>query len=534
NDLVTELVEVVVHDVGTAAIIAPVGRMSTKGSSAPRARIRNYGSVTESFDVRFEISDGYWRTATVTNLEPGQEALVTFEEWSAPGAGSFLVRCSTMLARDFVRDNDRCLDSVQVGSDWPSGWHEVASIPFGPSGRGVRHGGWIACGPGSQLVYAAKGNKTGDFYAYAPYSDTWVQLASIPSSVEGRLPARGAVGCVDGNGHVYALTGANTVAFWRYDIGADSWSSLADVPLEPSNKKVRGGTDAEFVMVNDTGYVYLLKGEKDDFLRFNTVTEVWQVLPEPRSSSGQRWHRGSWLVSDGAGRLYAHKARCHEFMQFDVTENAWRATMLAGMPRLSTVTGRRKKSRDGADGAWFNGGINALKGGNTQEFWRYDPMGDSWFEQDTMPAFGSTGRRKRVWYGGNIASYDGVALFALKGNKTLECWRYVPGTTICARRATPDARRGVQSGAMSGVSGVPRIFPNPLRAQGAEVRLSRPEAWSGNPVAVTVVDAAGRQVTRARLESEQGAFFLSLPAGVYMVCLSSSGSTTTSTLVVQK
>ncbi|MBM3321976.1 T9SS type A sorting domain-containing protein, partial [candidate division WOR-3 bacterium] len=534
NDFVTELVDVVVHDVGTAAILAPVGRMSTKGSSVPRARVRNYGSVTESFDVRFEIGDGYTRTATVANLGPGEETAVAFDAWSASGMGSFRVRCSTMLATDVCPANDRHIDSVQVGSDWPSGWHEVASLPVGPSGRAVRHGGWIACDAGSQLVYAAKGNKTGDFYAYAPYSDTWVRLASIPQSAEGRLPAKGAVGCAGGDGRVYALTGANTVAFWCYIAGDDSWVRLADVLLEPSYRKVRGGTDVEHVVVNDTGYVYLLKGGRDDFLRFNTVAGTWQVLPEPQSPGGRRWHRGSWLVSDGTGRIFAHKARCHEFMEFNVSENAWRATLLAGMPRQSTVTGRRKKSRDGSDGAWLSGGINALKGGNTQEFWRYDPAGDSWSEQDTMPAFGTTGRRKRVWYGGDIAGYGGMALFALKGNKTLECWRYVPGDR-CASGCGPRVREGVLSSTAGSRSGIAAILPNPLPAGGARARLSsQTEGWSADPVAVTVIDASGRQVRRTEVWGRQSEFVLHLPAGVYLVRLSSSNWTTTTTLVVHK
>ncbi len=534
NDLVTELVEVVVHDVGAAAILAPVGRMSTKSSLVPRARVRNYGSVTESFDVRFEIGDGYTGTTSVTNLRPGEETVVTFDTWGASGPGSFLVKCSTMLAGDVCPVNDCHIDSVQVGIDWPAGWHEVASVPAGPSGRAVRHGGWITYDAGSQLVYAAKGNKTGDFYAYAPYSDTWSQLASIPQTTEGRLPAKGAVGCADGNGRVYALTGANTVAFWCYIASADSWVRLADVPLEPSNTKVRGGTDVEYVVLNDTGYVYLLKGGKNDFLRFNTETGAWQVLPEPQSSGGRRWHRGSWLVSDRAGHIFAHKARYHEFMEFDVIENAWRATMLAGMPRQSTVTGRRKKSRDGADGAWLGGGINALKGGNTQELWRYDPAGDSWLEQDTMPAWGSTGRRKRVWYGGDIVDYGGIALFALKGNKTFECWRYVPRER-CASTAEARGQEGVLSGTAGLGAGSVVIVPNPLRAGGTRVRLSGQNGSQlAGPVAVTVIDASGRRVRQAEVWGRQPEFVLSLPAGVYLVRLSSHDWTSTTTLVVQK
>jgi len=78
--------------------------------------------------------------------------------------------------------------------------------------------------------------------------------------------------------------------------------------------------------------------------------------------------------------------------------------------------GKSKKSKDGGSAAWFGGSIYALKGGNTQELWRYDPGPDSWHELDTLPLVGSAGRKRKVKAGGGIVAADD-ALYALKGTR---------------------------------------------------------------------------------------------------------------------
>ena len=52
-------------------------------------------------------------------------------------------------------------------------------------------------------------------------------------------------------------------------------------------------------------------------------------------------------------------------------------------------------AKDGGSAAWLGDGFYALKGANTQEFWQYFPAGDSWVEQETLPAVGSTVHRLR-------------------------------------------------------------------------------------------------------------------------------------------
>jgi hypothetical protein len=152
------------------------------------------------------------------------------------------------------------------------------------------------------------------------------------------------------------------------------------------------------------------------------VTYAWEALPAAPFGAKPKWDKGSFLVYDGASTIYAHKGKYQELWAFDLPTQTWGTSSLNGMPFMGR-SGRTKKSKDGGSGAWVGGCIYALKGGNTSEFWRYTAATDSWLELDTMPSYGSTGKARRVNAGGSMCSAAGT-LYALKGNKTNELWRY--------------------------------------------------------------------------------------------------------------
>jgi hypothetical protein len=285
-----------------------------------------------------------------------------------------------------------------------------------------------------------------------------------------------------------------------------------------------------YVQEGDTGYAYLLKGYKQDFFRFNTVSGVWDTsLPMAPAGGNPKWDKGSWVVYDGTQYIYAHKAKYHELWQFDVATHTWGTAALPGMP-LAGMMGKSKKSKDGGSAAYYAGAIYALKGGNTQEFWKLT-LPSPWAEKETMPAFGSTGKKKRVKAGGDIVSWGGGAFFALKGNKTLEMWRYVeapagnvfrPGRSGVA--ATPVSYRG------TGLS----ISPNPLADGLATLSYSLPAA---GPARVRVYDVSGRTVVnRTLVAGRSGSVVLDLgrlSAGVYLVKLDAAGFQQTHKLIIE-
>jgi hypothetical protein len=73
-----------------------------------------------------------------------------------------------------------------------------------------------------------------------------------------------------------------------------------------------------------------------------------------------------------------------------------------------------------------------------------------------LPQFGSTQKNRKVKQGGEIAATADV-LYALKGNKTRELWRYVPATATTEFGAYAwygAGGRGGGSGSFSGESGL--------------------------------------------------------------------------------
>ncbi|UCG44120.1 MAG: hypothetical protein JSU73_05790 [candidate division WOR-3 bacterium] len=318
-----------------------------------------------------------------------------------------------------------------------AGWTEVAPVPLDPSGRQVKHGGWLVYNDDNGMVYAAKGYKTSDFYSYDPGEDSWVALKPIPNGTEGKPPKRGCRGAWDGDSYIYMTKGNNTLGFWRYDISQNTWTQMPDVPLGKWHKKVKGGTDMVFAELEGDGYVYLLKGYKQDFMRFNVDGDSWETLADAPKGKRPKWAKGSWLVYFDHGddtTLFAHKAKYGELWTYDLAEDTWASSYVPGIPRQSGLTGKKKKPGEGSGAALYDGDIYTTKGGNTCEFWMFDPAIPVWAELDTIPQIGSTGRKKRVKHGGDLVSTGEGVFYALKGKKTCEFYKYTPPARVQARR----------------------------------------------------------------------------------------------------
>jgi hypothetical protein len=276
-----------------------------------------------------------------------------------------------------------------------------------------------------------------------------------------------------------------------------------------------------------------MKGQKTDFMRFNTGTGQWDILSSVPIMARPKIDRGSWLAYDGLDRIYAHKAKVHELWVYHVAADSWGA-QLSAMPFTRYTPGKSKKAKDGSSAAWHDGGIYTLKGGNTVEFWRYHTDGDTWTGLDSMPSFGSTAKKRRVKEGADIAATGGDRFYALKGKNTRELWRYQDPWTFGA--APKPAPGGVA--AAPTFAAVPSlsasIAPNP--AMGGLTRLfySLPV---GGRARVTVLDVTGR--IRQKYEfaaNRNGAVQLNvagLAAGVYPVRLEAGGAAATVKLILK-
>lgn len=316
-----------------------------------------------------------------------------------------------------------------IAAAQPAGWQEFASMPLAPSGLAVEEGGWLASAEyqGSRYIFACKGNSTFDFFRYTVDEDRWESLPAFPVGFDSEPVERGARGAFDGSRWLYSTKGNRTLEFYGYDVEQDTWYRLPDVPLGPSRNKVSAGTDLAVAGTGDTAYVYLLKGGTREFYRFNTMSGAWEQVTDAPAGGKEDWDQGSFLVHDYGRYIYAHKADVHEFYRFDLDSLCW-SSPLAPMPYIGR-SGSEQELGWGGGGRWLDGYIYALKGDNSQEFWQYDPGQDTWTELDTIPGIGSTGRRKKVNRGGHLATLPG-AVYALKGNATVEFWRYGIGVGV--------------------------------------------------------------------------------------------------------
>ena len=525
-----------IRDVAALSIIAPVGGVDTGAWVTPVAQLASYSNEEVNFNAVFTIfiAGGvipiYQNVQWVT-LTPGQVRNISFVPVRMTTFGPHVCRCSVALTGDTNPVNDTVSGTCKVmyRFPFPEGWSEAEPVPALPSGRGLKNGSWLTVDESEGVIYLAKANKTQDFYSYNPASTpSWISLPDWPLGRENVKPGKGSKGCSGGDGYIYAIKGNNTLGFWRYHTYFQEWEQLPDVPFGPSHRKVKDGSDMLRVEHNGVTYIYLLKGYKNEFYRYNTVTGQWEELPFAPGTT--RWHRGSWLVYDGDHTIYAHKGKYHEFYAFDLSTGAWRTAPLAPMPISSEKMLTRKRAKDGSCATWNFQTIFALKGGNTCEFWRYFPEGDSWVELDTMPSVGSIGNKKRVRDGADIATFVDGIMYATKGNKTLEFWRFTPGPGI----VRPQPPR-------SGVAASKTEISRPLLA------VNSPVTGSWLPVAyqlgasrkgeLQLIDITGRTVITQNLVADKGQTTLPLKgvnSGVYILRLNTGNDIITRKVIINR
>ena len=521
-------------DVGCAEILVPVDSVASFATITPACSVINHGIATLSYAVRMTIGSDYSQAAGVTDHLPGTKRYVTFPSWTAMTAGAHSVTCSTASAGDANPDNDARRGSfiVRVTPAWADTWEEGQPMPAGV-GKMIKAGGWLAAGQSltdaQRYVFAAKGNKTNEFYRYDVLTGLWSPAAPIPLGPEGKLPGKGCKATADNLDNVYMVKGSNTRGFWRYTAAADTWTQLSDVPLGTTNKKVKGGADVAYVERDGQGYVYLLKGYQDEFWRYRISGDSWEPLQAvPVKLPARKTNAGSWLelvepaTDSGAGLLFVHKATIHHMWCFDLAADSWLRTQLTGMP-FTGRSGRFKRSKDGGSAAGWNGNIYALKGGGTCEFWRYNPGADSWTELASVPEVDASGKKKRVKAGGDIVGVGGGGFFALKGNGTNGCWRIVVRNEMLTGHDGAMTPGGLATDLPA--SAHLSIAPNPMRAGSAMLRIAgQALQWPSGPVTVAVYDASGRLVLRQALGIRSGPIaavldLRSLRAGAYIVRL---------------
>jgi len=104
----------VAHDVGVTQIITPSGTIDSGSVVTPQARVKNFGTNTETFPASFRIGTFYNKTQNVSNLNPGDSTVVSFPVCTLRVRNTHTTRCTTALTSDQNPSNNALSGSVTV------------------------------------------------------------------------------------------------------------------------------------------------------------------------------------------------------------------------------------------------------------------------------------------------------------------------------------------------------------------------------------------------------------------------------------
>ena len=553
------------RDAAAIAIIRP-RNYEFPGMITPQAVIRNVGTVSDSIRVFMHIG-GYNDNVLVTGLAAGEYDTVNFAPWNAV-LGNYTAACSVHMVGDVDASNNLVTNTV-----YTSVWTRKADIPPTWKKRKVKSAA-LAYASTTEKLYAMKGSGTNDFWVYDNSTDSWDTLAPMPTGPSGKKARNGVHFTFDPNyptpagpGRIWAIKGSGRPDFYYYDIANDTWVNRAGMVLTYRDwpysnrryKSPRRGAAIEYVAeAGSQGSVYGIPGNATNyFWRYDIASDSWfyphdsvyaewqgrpyyQYIPLdiPTGPLRRRCNYGSDLAYLN-GVLYVLKAsNTVEAYGFSHILNAWTETL--DMNSFYGMGYRRAKN--GASLVANGDGLYALKGGNTQQFWRYNFVSDSWKRMTDIPR-ATSGRRIKVKYGSAMAS-SGPTIFCLKGSNSYELWEYGPGADTMPMLAGPQPER---EGVMAEVTGLDlskpwlTAYPNPTRL-GLNISYN---ITGTAPTRLRVYDATGKVVTslwdatRSRGQyvtrwSGLAANGRQVPAGIYFIKLESGDTRLTQKLVIQR
>jgi hypothetical protein len=212
------------------------------------------------------------------------------------------------------------------------------------------------------------------------------------------------------------------------------WNQLN--PVMTTQKAVKDGGALE---LNGTMLYAFKGGNTRDFIAYDPALMTWTAklnIPNTLKPNGKEYKKG--VKAGGAltaygDYIYAFKGgNTDEFWRYNTTDNTWTLC-----PVISAGVNNKKVKTGGAL-VTVGDAIYAFKGGNTNEFWMYDPIGLTW----TAKANLVTPDYKKIKGGGALVAYDGD-IYAFVGNNTYYFYAYDIATNTWSQKA--DAKFGLDS-----------------------------------------------------------------------------------------
>ncbi|MEO0072875.1 MAG: FlgD immunoglobulin-like domain containing protein, partial [candidate division WOR-3 bacterium] len=454
--------------------------------------IRNLGNVMLTWNLE-ELSEVNWLSEDPTSGEifPDSSVNITIS-FTTTGLVSWDYHCILKITSN---DPGNPEVNVPITLIIP-GWVRRTNIPSKMQHklRFVRNGGAVV-GVNDTMIYAFRGNRSNEFYAYLISQDSWVAKESIrfgykpedTTQINKKKVNRGAALCYDGDSLIYAIKGGNTRELWVYDIRNDFWMLRSFVPIR---RNLKGGS----ALAYRNGRVYLLAGgqktEDKNFLAYNVNTNTWDTLKSPPLIPDNKKFRDGSSIAIIGDTIYCLKGggRHNYFWLYEIANDTW--ILKETIPlRHSMLTDKRNKANKVKDGAAITTDgktIFAIKGGGKQDFWQYLPQVDRWIPQDTVPRLPES--KKSVPKNGAALTYADGKVWLLKGNNTPEFWSYTIG--IVPNVNVNIMTHNSQKIHTSNVALLYQNYPNPFMTQTAISYILPVPTYAS----LAIYDASGRLV----------------------------------------
>ena len=269
----------------------------------------------------------------------------------------------------------------------------------------------------------------------------WVRLADMPAGPKNKNVKDG--GCLAAftsgdSDYVYALKGNNRCEFYRYNRATNTWTALESIPILGSTGKKKavkkGASGAKLISSGiHCGCEWMVtKG--------NNTLEFWEYTP---GGTPYPWQEkasipaGARNVKEGSGMTFAilgdtgfvyflKGSGTQEFHRYNTVGNVW--TPMANAPLGPSNKPYKNGSAICIPTNPYTRAIYALKG-SYNEFYAYDCSTNTWTAKASLPLIGSGGRKKKAKDGAGLAGNAGK-VFCLKGGNTREFYSYDIATDV--------------------------------------------------------------------------------------------------------
>ncbi|MBI4929396.1 MAG: gliding motility-associated C-terminal domain-containing protein [Bacteroidetes bacterium] len=256
-------------------------------------------------------------------------------------------------------------------------WTQKASLPAqgrrGSSGFSIGNKGYIGCGLNNS------GSAMSDFWEWYQSSNTWTQMANIPTArIDGigfSISTKGYISTGYLNGSTYHND------LWEWDQSTNTWSQKANMPAG-ANSRATGvgfviGTNIYIV----TGYYNPSVSYYSDMWEWNQATNTW--TQKTNFSGTIRAYATGFSIGTkgylGTGAYLPSSSFYNDFWEWDQSTNTWtQKANFSGSQRFEAVG-----FSIGNKGFIGTGGTI---GTYTNDFWQWDQTTNTWSTIPTLPS----------------------------------------------------------------------------------------------------------------------------------------------------